>query len=135
MDNSESRTVDVFFYGLYMDPDILQSKGVELRQPRIGSVMGYKLRVGKKATLLRGENARTNGIVYQLTHDEIDTLYSKSGLDMYVKEPLMVTLENGVSIPVLCCNLLIPPEAHESNSDYEEKLIQCMVRLGVPANA
>ncbi|NRB38926.1 MAG: hypothetical protein HRU20_10745 [Pseudomonadales bacterium] len=55
---------------------------------------------------------------------------------MYISEALIVTLDSGESIPVLCRNLLVPPEDNESNNEYQEKLIECMARLNVPtANA
>lgn len=52
MDNSNQRLNDVFFYGLYMDEEILKSKNVEPRNKRIAVVYDYKLRIGKMATLL-----------------------------------------------------------------------------------
>ena len=133
MDNSPLRLQDVFFYGLYMDPDILLSKDVESRNPRIGTVKGYALRVGNLATLLRESGAQASGLVYSLTHDEIDLLYVKAGLDMYVPEAVMVDLESGERLSALCCNLLVPPNASESNDEYAEKLHACKQKLNVPS--
>lgn len=133
MDNSRLRLQHVFFYGLYMDPDILLSKGVEPRNPRIGTVDGYSLRVGNLATLLRESGAKASGLVYSLTHDEIDLLYAKAGLDMYVPEAVTVDLESGGRLSALCCNLLVPPNASESNDEYTEKLHACKQRLNVPS--
>jgi len=132
MNNSESRLHDVFFYGLYMDPEILKSKDVDPRNPRIGFAEGYQLRLGNMATLLRDKEAKAYGVVYSLTHEEVALLYAKSGLDMYVSESLLVTLDSGECIPTLCCNLLTPPEESESNEEYMAKLLQCMERLNVP---
>ncbi|MEM9091491.1 MAG: gamma-glutamylcyclotransferase family protein [Cyanobacteria bacterium P01_F01_bin.53] len=132
MNNTKSRLHNVFFYGLYMDPDILASKAVAPRAPRIGFAAGYRLRIGNMATLLRDETSQAHGIVYSLTHEEIDTLYAKAGLDMCVSESLLVTLDSGENIPTLCKNLRLPPEESESNADYEAKLVQCMVQLKVP---
>lgn len=135
MKNNEDRLNDVFFYGLYMDPEVLKSKQVEPRNPRIGFARGYRLRIGKMATLLRDSKSSTSGIVYSLTHQEIEILYSKSGLDMYVSEALLIKLESGETISALCCNLLSEPEENESNPEYESKLIACMERLGVPLSS
>ena len=131
MDNSENRLQEVFFYGLYMDPEILKSKGVQPRNPRIASVKGYKLKIGNMVALLRSENSEANGLVYSLTHADIDTLYSKSGLDMYVSEAIMVTISTGETLAALTCNLLVPPEEHENNQEYREKLNLCMKKLNV----
>lgn len=134
MNNSESRLHDVFFYGLYMDPEILRSKSVEPRNPRLGWVNDYELRVGNLATLLRKPNAQVYGLVYALTHKEIDLLYSKSGLDMYASEALLVELNSGEVIPAICSNLISPPNESESNKEYTAKLLQCMKKLNVPVN-
>ncbi|MEM9152784.1 MAG: hypothetical protein AAGB19_20325 [Cyanobacteria bacterium P01_F01_bin.3] len=115
-----------------MSPDILTSKAVEPRDPRIGFAAGYRLRLGNMATLLRAEDAQAYGIVYSLTHEEIDRLYTQQGLDMYVSEAVLVTLDSGERAATLCKNLLIPPEDNESNPDYEKKLVQCMRHLNVP---
>ena len=104
MNNSIQRLNDVFFYGLYMDEEILKSKNVEPRNKRVAVANGYELRIGKMATLLRNDKAKAYGLVYSLTHDEIDTLYVKSGLIAYVTEALMVELEDGSSIAALTCN-------------------------------
>lgn len=132
MNNSKERLHDVFFYGLYMDEEILKSKNVEPRNRRIGIVNGYELRIGKMATLLRKDKAKTYGLTYSLTHNEIDILYKKSGLTDYVTEALMVELNDGSSIATLCCNLLDPPTDDEKNDEYYQKLIQCMESYGLP---
>ncbi len=131
MDNSRNRLNTVFFYGLYMDPEILEAKGVEPRNPRKAVAKGYRLRIGNMATLLREANAEAQGIVYELTHDELNALYWGSGLEAYVAEAIEVETETHENLPVLCCNLLVPPTEGESNADYLGKLVQCMKKLGV----
>ena len=132
MENSENRLQEVFFYGLYMDPEILKSKGVNPRNPRLGIAKGYKLRVGQMATLLRDEESEAYGIIYSLTHAEINSLYWGAGLDTYISEALHIETENGKSIAALCCNLLIPPKENESNPEYYAKLVECMKKYNVP---
>lgn len=40
--------------------------------------------------MLRKLGSKAFGIVYALTHAEIDELYVKAGLDMYVSEAVLV---------------------------------------------
>lgn len=136
MNNSNQRLQNVFFYGLYMDEVILKSKNVIARDKRISVANGYELRIGNMATLFRKDNAKAYGITYSLTHDEIDILYKKSGLTQYVSESIVVELEDGSSIPTLCCILLNPPKADEKNDEYFQKLIKCMssYKLQIPQN-
>lgn len=133
INNSENRLIDVFFYGLYMDPVILKAKGVEPRKPRKGVAKGFRLRIGKLATLIREPEAEAYGIVYALTHSELNQLYWGTGLDAYVAEALLVDIEGNGEVVALCCNLLIPPEDDEKNPGYRGKLVQSMNRLELPA--
>jgi len=136
MDNSNQRLNDVFFYGLYMDEEILKSKGVEPRKKRKALANGYALRLGNMATLLRKENAKAYGMVYSLTHEEIDILYKNSGLTQYVNEAVMVELEDKSSIVTLCSVLLDEPKVDERNDEYYQKLVSCMTKYGleIPEN-
>ncbi|WP_072682508.1 gamma-glutamylcyclotransferase family protein [Arcobacter sp. LA11] len=131
MDNSKNRLQEVFFYGLYMDEEILKSKGVSPRNPRAGKVNGYKLRVGKMATLLRVKNCEAYGMVYSLTYDEINKLYRDSGLIDYVAESVIVQIGDTL-VASLCCNLLNPPSDDESNEEYFNKLKICMEKYNLP---
>ena len=51
MHNSTQRLNDVFFYGLYMDEEILKSKNIEPRNKQIAVANGYELRIGEMATI------------------------------------------------------------------------------------
>ncbi|MDH5728984.1 MAG: hypothetical protein OEZ58_08340, partial [Gammaproteobacteria bacterium] len=107
----------------YMDPDILRQKNVEPRHPRKAVVKDFVLRIGNKATLLRSPGDQAVGMVYSLTHQEIDSLYWGAGLDEYAAEALIVNIGQA-QIPVLCCNLIQAPDTTESNAEYEAKLKQ-----------
>jgi hypothetical protein len=48
---SIARRIHVFFYGLFMDVDLLRSKGAQPENPRLASVSGFALRIGQRATL------------------------------------------------------------------------------------
>jgi hypothetical protein len=132
-DNSRERKHNVFFYGLYMDPEILENAGVKPDNPRIGYVENYKLIIGNKATLLRAPGEKAYGVVYSLSHSDINKLYWGAGLNEYAAEALVAKIGNEV-IPVLCCNLIVPPNESESNPVYSEKLKASMKKLGIEGN-
>jgi hypothetical protein len=127
-DNSPNRTISVFFYGLYMDPDVLKGKNVEPRDGRPAVAEGYSLRIGQKATLLRMRGAAASGMVYSITHAELDRLYWGAGLTEYRAEPLLVRTLDGEFIPAVCCNLLQAPAEHEENPEYAQSLREAMIR-------
>ncbi|MFD5428467.1 gamma-glutamylcyclotransferase family protein [Streptomyces sp. NPDC127084] len=131
-DNSPDRTISVFFYGLYMDPDVLKGRDVEPRAGQPATAEGYALRIGHKATLLRSPGAVACGMVYSLTHAELDRLYWGAGLSEYRAEPMTVRTSDGEVVSALCCNLLQPPAEHEENPDYARSLREAMLRAGLP---
>lgn len=116
-----------------MDPDVLKNVGVNPDNPRVGYVENYRLKVGNKATLLRASGEKAHGVVYSLSHSDINKLYWGAGLNEYAPESLLAKV-GSEAIPVLCCNLVVPPNESEFNQEYAEKLKLCMKKLGVECN-
>src|SRR5258708_33866507 len=75
------RRVDGFFYGLYMDLEILREAGVAPASPRRAYVADFALRIGQRAPLLPSPGARAYGMVYAVAHTELDRLYTAPGLE------------------------------------------------------
>lgn len=130
---SSSRRVDGFFYGLFMDPNLLGESGVTPQDPRPGFVDDFQLRIGERATLLPAPGARAYGMIFSLTHDELDKLYGAPGLEMYRPEAVMALSLEGESCPALCYNLREAPAPEEANPQYAERLRDALARLGFPS--
>jgi len=128
-----SRRIAVFFYGLFMDADLLRAKGVQPVDSRRASVSGFALRIGQRATLLPKSGARSHGILLELTHAEVDQLYSEASLRAYRPEAVLAELSDGSRVPALCFNLVEPPAPEERNAEYAAKLRDLAHRLGLPS--
>ncbi len=128
-----SRAADVFFYGLFMDQELLRSKGLRPERIERGSVEGLALRIGQRAALVPAAGARVHGVVMTLPLDELATLYADSGLQAYRAEPVLVRLERGGSIAALCYNLSVPPSPADRNPEYATKLRAVADKVGLPA--
>jgi hypothetical protein len=128
-----NRRVDGFFYGLFMDVDILKESLVTPVKPRRAYVDGYGLRIGRRATLVPSERARSYGMVFALTHNELDRLYSSPGLLDYRPEAVLVSTLDGGNLPALCYNLLELPGPDEANADYAARLRETLARLEFPS--
>ena len=128
-----SRRIEVFFYGLFMDADLLRTKGVNPGNVRPASVPGFALRIGQRATLLRNPNGLAYGIMMELTHAEVEQLYSEPSVCAYRPEAVLCRLSDGSCIPALCFNLIEPPRPDEANSEYATKLRDLAARLGLPS--
>lgn len=126
------RRIEVFFYGLFMDDDLLRSKGIVPMNPRPASIEGFGLRIGKRATLIPARHERSYGMVMGLTYEELQTLYSGPGLEHYRPEALPCTTLSGEQVCALCYNLPNAPAPDEVNEEYAGQLRRVLAKLGFP---
>ena len=126
------RRLEAFFYGLYMDLDVLREAGVAPLTPRKAYVDGFALRIGRRATLLPSAGARAYGMLYTVTHDELERLYTAPGLEHYRPEAVMARPLEGAPTPALCYNLREAPEPHERNPEYAVRLQRALAKLAFP---
>jgi len=126
------RSVDAFFYGLFMDVDILREKQVTPVNPRPAYVEGFALRIGERATLLPSLGARAFGMLISLTHRELSRLYSGPGLEQYRPEAVLVRTFKGELASALCYNLPDAPLPHERNPEYAVHLQAVLRKLNFP---
>lgn len=132
MDQSNLRRIDVFFYGLFMDAQLLREKGIHPVDSRQAAVENFQIRIAQRATLIPSNGNVVHGIVFSLTHDEIHNLYADPSVSMYRAEAVLARLPNGNSIPCLCFNLPTANPTDEKNADYAAKLRALATRLNLP---
>jgi hypothetical protein len=116
-----------------MDADLLRAKGAAPVNIRTACVPGFALRIGQRATLIEAARACAYGILMELTHDEIEQLYSEASVRAYRPEAVLTELTDGSRVPALCFNLVVPPGPEEANSEYAGKLRTLAHQLGLPA--
>ena len=127
-----TRRADVFFYGLFMDQELLHAKGLQPLNIELASVEGFALRIGQRAALVPARGGRVHGLVMSLTLAELEKLYSEPSVQGYRPEAVLTQLSSGGLIPALCYNLLEPPDAMESNPEYAAKLRAVAGKVGLP---
>ncbi|HEV7889135.1 MAG TPA: gamma-glutamylcyclotransferase family protein [Pyrinomonadaceae bacterium] len=133
MTEETGASVEVFFYGLFMDEALLRAKGLNPEDRRAAYVEDFQLLIGERATLVRREGARSHGVVYTLTRGGVEALYSDESVSAYRPEVVTARLAGGLDARVLCFNLPAPPSAEERNPLYASKLRELAERLGLPA--
>jgi hypothetical protein len=126
------RRIVVFFYGLFMDAELLRRKGVSPQNIRRGAVNGFALRIGKRATLWPDRSASAYGMLMELTHEEIEKLYSEDSVRAYRPEAILVQLDDGSGVPALSFNLVESPHISERNLEYAAKLRELARRIALP---
>lgn len=132
MTEEEVRRIDVFFYGLFMDEALLREKGMNPKNRRTAFVENFSLVIGARATLVPRPNQTAHGVLFSLTHTEVDALYREASVSVYRPEAVAAQLEDGSVIPALCFNLPVPPSIEEKNPQYVSKLRELASRIGLP---
>lgn len=120
----------VFFYGLFMDADLLREKGLKPRNVELVTVHGYGLRIGKRASLELSADEHCYGTVMQLEESELAALYSGDGVEDYRPETVTATKSSGESVEVVSY-LLTAELMIGSNSDYATALAGVARKLGL----
>ena len=131
---NESRRVDAFFYGLFMDEELLRARGLNPGGAERAMVEGFALRIGQRAALVPSTGGRVYGIVSSLTLSELDRLYSDASVQAYKPQAVLAQLEGGGVVAALCYNLLEPPSPHERNPEYAKKLRAIATKIALPAH-
>lgn len=114
-----------------MDESLLASKGIRPSESATGYVDGYRLHIGKRATLLREANSRTYGVLMTITSVEAEALYSEPSVADYVAESIVVSLPGNPQVSAVCYNL---PAARVTgaNPEYAATLLTLANKLGFP---
>jgi gamma-glutamyl AIG2-like cyclotransferase len=126
------RRIDAFFYGLFMDAEVLRANAVVPADPRRAYVENFALRIGARATLIPSTGARAYGMLIALTHVELERLYAAPGLEDYRAEAVLARPLDGHPTAALCYNLREPPGRHERNAEYAARLQRVLSRLDFP---
>jgi hypothetical protein len=130
----ESRAIDVFFYGLFMDAELLRANGLHPANGRQACVSGMALRIGRRATLVPDPARSVYGFVFGLSHQDVERLYAEPSVSAYRPEAVIARLADRSCVPALCFNLPPSNETDQANPEYAEKLRAVASRLGLPAD-
>ena len=101
----EDINVWTFFYGSYMDADILKSLEFYPIEMKVGKLHGYEISIDPLANLQKSDNSTVYGIVTLSPYFELNKLYTQvpnlKGNDYY---PISVHIElqNKTMIQALC---------------------------------
>jgi hypothetical protein len=120
-----TQKVWVFFYGSYMNLDVLAEVGLVPEQFHVARLGGFDLRIAPRANLVRSDQHCVYGILATATHQELARLYThaKDVLgEVYLPEAIMVETLEGTWRPALC---YISPsmQPHPAADDYIDRIV------------
>jgi len=131
--NNEPR-VWTFFYGSYMNLDVLRDVGLVAERHEAARLDGWDIRIAPRANLVRSDEHVVWGLVATATHRELDQLYAHARDvlgELYLPEAVLVRTAAGDHRPALCyiCPEMAPRPAEAA---YVERIVAGALALGAP---
>jgi hypothetical protein len=125
----------VFFYGSYINLDVLRDLGLVPERYEVARLPGFDIRVAPLANLVRADGQAAYGILATATHADLHKLYDQAQQllgEVYLPEAVLVETLAGTFRPALC---YICPEmtARPADPVYLDRLIHAARLHGFPA--
>jgi len=124
----------VFFYGTFMNRDVLIDHGVTPASLAPARLNGFELNVRPRVNLSPSDQTCAYGAIAAVTHEDLSRLYSDLEKVFGVKysaQPVLADTLDGFFKPVLCFiaqHMIESPPARE----YVTHLAECVRAAGLP---
>lgn len=124
----------VFFYGSYMNFDVLREVNLAPAQWEVAVVSGFDISIRPRANLVQSAEHRVYGILATATHSELGRLYAhaKDVLgETYLPQAVLAERPDGGFHPALC---YIAPEMdpRPATADYVDRIVRPAKQFGFP---
>ncbi len=128
------KKIDVFFYGSYINFEVLKEVDLVLDNWEAAKLNGYDIVIQPRANLVPSDETCVYGIVAHATHIELESLYkhAKEILgEVYLPEAVLVETENSKWQPTLCyiCHDMKPKDA---DPEYVYRIAGPAIEFGFP---
>lgn len=123
-----------FFYGSYMDFDVLKGVNLFPEKYETAKLNGFDIKIQPLANLIRSDQHCVYGIVMTATHEELRRLYehAQDTLGGYFQpEAVLIETLKGKWMPALCyiSHSMIPNPA---KNDYIDHIVNPSEKFGFP---
>lgn len=125
----------VFFYGSYINFDVLKGAGLVPGEWEVARLPGFDLRIAPRANLIRSERDTVWGINATATHAELERLYTvhaKGVLgETYLPEAAVTSTQDGRLRPVMtyiCPDMVMRP----AEAAYVDRIALPARKFGFP---
>lgn len=124
--------VSVFFYGSFINLDVLGEVGLVPTDVRVAKLEGYDIQIQPLANLIPREGNSVFGVVCRATHADLARLYRQTWVGTYLPHPVVVETMEGIQVPALC--YLSPSrEKTPAAKDYIDRIVGPAREYGFPA--
>ena len=127
------RKVWTFFYGSFMNQDVLAKADVQPTERQVARLDGWDLKIAPRATLVPSQTSCVYGVLAQLTHPELDKLYTKDwfGFGTYLPEAVMVT-NTAARQSAAMCYIAWEVEGGKPTTEYIGKMLSVAREYSFP---
>jgi cation transport regulator ChaC len=132
--NGAEPKVWTFFYGSYMNFEVLKEVGLVPEQFEVAKLSGFDLRIQPRANLVRSDQHCVYGVLATATHQELARLYAHAREllgETYLPEAVLVETRDGKWRPALC---YIAPsmQPRPAADDYVDRIVAPARQFGFP---
>jgi len=127
------RKIWTFFYGSFMNSDVLAKADVHPTQRQMARLDGWELKIARHATLIPAQGGSVFGILAQLTHSDIDKLYTRDwfGFGTYLPEAVIVTDAAARQLAAMCY-IAWQTEGGVPSEEYVGKMVSVAREFSFP---
>lgn len=130
--NHLEKRVAAFFYGSFIRRDVLAAAGFNPETIEVARLNGYDIDFDPHANIFRSEQHAVCGILVYPSHQELDRLYSKAGVGVFLPEAVIVETSDRRLVPAMC---YVPPFRKWEAPDlaYVEQILEAGRGHGFPS--
>ena len=131
------RRIWVFFYGSYINLDVLAEVSMKPGEWQAARLLGFDLHIGPRANLLPNPNGVVHGTLGLCLHDDLARLYDDHAFgvlgERYLPEAVLCVDAQGALRPAVTYvshDMVNRPATH----DYVERIAKPAAALGFPGD-
>ena len=125
------KLVDGFFYGLYMDEDLLRTLGFNPVSSHVAKADSYEINLNGMAKIIPKKGTEVWGKLITLPENELKAMYSFETTKDYKPEIINILTEEGKPKTATCYNM-VASELDKLNIEYLSKLVVAAKKLELP---
>lgn len=123
-----------FFYGSYINPDVLAEADLRPDSYEVASLSGFDITIGPLANLVRSQHHVVYGVLVEATHEELRRLYDHAEHvlgGVYLPEAVLCKTASGAFVPALCY-LSHEMEPAQASVEYVSRIVRPARSYGFP---
>ena len=123
----------VFFYGLFMDSDLLRDQGLDPQQTVKAKLLDYKLVLANRATMLPSPGSTVWGTLIALNDAELTQLYSAPSVTGY--QAIDIICNNEQNEEIRAKTYILPNDYQllaPDNTNYAKNLRNICIKHALP---